>query len=148
MAFHKESKKVFSDFLSARNLKMTQQRAVILAEFLKTERHVSPDDLCRLVKRKDSSVGQATIYRMLKLLSESGIAREIDFRDGVKRFEHGYKHDHHDHLICESCGKNIEIYDERIEALQVKLAEKYGFSLRDHEMYLYGLCEKCSKVNK
>ena len=148
MAFHKESEKVFIDFLSAKNLKMTQQRALILGEFLTTEKHVSPEDLCRIVKRKDSSVGQATVYRMLKLLVESGIAREVDFRDGVKRFEHGHNHEHHDHLICERCGKNVEVHDERIEELQSKLAKKYGFTLRDHEMYLYGLCEKCRKKSR
>lgn len=148
MAFDKKSKKVFNDFLSAKNLKMTQQRGLILNEFLRTEKHVSPEDLCQIVKRKDSSVGQATVYRMLKLLSESGIAREVGFRDGVKRFEHDHNHEHHDHLICESCSKNVEVHDERIEELQSKLAERYGFILRNHEMYLYGLCEKCRKKNK
>ena len=144
----KEPEAVFIEFLSTRDLKFTSQRKLILSVFLKKEGHVSSEQLYDMVKRKDRSIGQATVYRTMKLLSESGIAREVDFGDGVVRYEHKYGHDHHDHLICERCGKNIEVLDFKIETQQEKLAKKHGFVLTGHKMYLYGICSTCRTKKK
>jgi Fur family ferric uptake transcriptional regulator len=76
---------------------------------------------------------------------EAGLAREVDFGDGVMRYEHNYNHPHHDHLVCRGCGKNVEVVDSMIEELQKRVAASFGFELTDHEMYLYGLCEACRK---
>lgn len=139
-----KEKIILADFLSKKNLRMTPQRELILNAFLKTERHLSSEELYSIVKRKDSSIGQATVYRMLRLLADSGLAREVDFGDGVIRYEHKYGHGHHDHLICERCRKNIEILDDRIEELQERIVKKHGFKLTGHKMYLYGICSDCS----
>jgi Fur family ferric uptake transcriptional regulator len=139
----KEARTVFTDFLSKRDLRMTPQRGLILDVFLKTESHLTSEDLFNLVRRRDKSIGQATVYRTLKLLSESGIAIEVDFGDGVARFEHKYGHDHHDHLICELCKKSIEVVDNQIEALQEKLACRHDFLLKGHKLYLFGICKEC-----
>jgi Fur family ferric uptake transcriptional regulator len=141
----KPPEKAFSDYLASRNLKMTPQRRLILETFIKTDGHVSSEELYNRVKAKNPSVGQATVYRTLKLLSESEIAEAVDFGDGVARYELHYGQDHHDHLICERCGKNIEIVDPTIERLQEELAESYGFELERHKMYLFGICESCRK---
>ncbi len=140
--------KVFQEFLAEKNLRMTYQRKTILDVFLKTKTHVSPEDLYNLVKKKDSSIGQATVYRTLKLLSEAGLASEVDFGDGVMRYEHKYGQSHHDHLVCEVCGKKVEVFDPLIEELQEKLAKKHGFVLTNHKMYLYGICNKCKRSQK
>ncbi len=133
----------FEEFLAEKGLRMTSQRRLILDVFLKTERHVSSEDLYNLVKKKDPSVGQATVYRTLRLLSESGIAREVNFGDGLSRYEHEYGHEHHDHLICERCRQSIEVLDPRIEALQVKLAREHGFQITSHKLDIFGICAKC-----
>lgn len=143
-----DAKSRFEQFLEERGLRMTPQRSLIVDVFLKTERHVSSEDLYSLVKRKDRSIGQATVYRTLKLLSESGIAREVDFGEGVTRYEHEYGHDHHDHLICESCRKSIEVVDPRIEELQEKLARDHGFVMTSHKLDMFGLCAKCRAKEK
>jgi Fur family ferric uptake transcriptional regulator len=140
--------KVFQEFLAEKNLRMTYQRKTILDVFLKTKTHVSPEDLYNLVKKRDSSIGQATVYRTLKLLSEAGLASEVDFGDGVMRYEHKYGQRHHDHLVCEVCGKKVEVFDPLIEELQEKLAKKHGFILTNHKMYLYGICNKCKRLQK
>lgn len=144
----KEAHQVFFDYLAKHKLKMTPQRTLILDVFLQDHGHPAPEELYRKVKDVDPSVGQATVYRTLKLLSESGLAKEIHFGDGVTRYEHKYGHEHHDHLICEKCGRNIEVLDERIETLQELLAENHGFVLTSHRMYLYGICEDCQKTGK
>lgn len=135
--------KIFQDYLAHNRLKMTPQRRVILDVFLAEEDHLSSEELYAKVKRVDPSIGQATVYRTLKLLAEAGFAWVVDFNDGVTRYEHQYGHAHHDHLICERCRKNIEVVDPEIERLQEDLARRHGFTLTHHRMYLYGLCPDC-----
>ena len=110
---------------------------------MKREEHTTAEELYGIVKKRDRTIGQATVYRVVRLLCEAGLAREVDFGDGVMRYEHLYEHKHHDHLICRSCGRTVEVCDPVIEKLQEHLATKHGFQLLDHEMYLYGLCEGC-----
>lgn len=135
----------FSEYLAEQNLKMTPQRRLILETMLKQGDHVSSEELYARVKKKDSSIGQATVYRTLKLLSDSGLIEPLDFADGVTRYEPSYGKEHHDHLICERCGRNIEILDDTIERRQEDIAKEHGFSLCSHKMYLYGICEECRK---
>lgn len=136
---------VFAEYLANENLKMTPQRRIILDTLLKQDDHLSSEELYARVKKRDSSIGQATVYRTLKLLSDSGLVEPLDFADGVTRYEPSYGKDHHDHLICERCGKNIEIVDEIIERRQEQLAKEHGFTLLRHKMYLYGICPDCRK---
>ncbi|OQB54833.1 MAG: Ferric uptake regulation protein [Deltaproteobacteria bacterium ADurb.Bin151] len=144
----REERDIFGKYLSRHNLRDTPQRELILDTFLKREEHISAEQLYDIIKKRDPSIGQATVYRNLKLLSEAGLAREVDFGDGVLRYEHNYNHPHHDHLICRSCGKTVEVVDAVIEELQKRIAEQYGFELTDHKMYLYGNCGNCRKKSK
>lgn len=136
---------VFQDYLADNGLKMTPQRRCIIEVFFDSDGHPAPEELYLQVREQDSSIGQATVYRTLKLLSDSGLAKEVHFGDGVTRYERKFGHSHHDHLICENCGKNIEVVDDTIEELQEKLAHKHGFTLTGHRMYLYGVCGDCRK---
>src|SRR3989338_5762710 len=109
---------IFDSFIRSKNLRHTPQREKILEIFLSTERHVSADELYKIVKKRDPSIGYTTVYRTMKLLSGSGLCGEIDFGDGISRFEHKYGHSHHDHLICTKCGRFIEVVKPKIEELQ------------------------------
>lgn len=133
----------FREFLRRNDYKLTPQRELILDTFLQMEGHPAPEELYDAVKKRDPSVGQATVYRTLKLLSQAGMAKELHFGDGLTRYEHKFGQTHHDHLICERCGANIEVVDETIERLQEELAAKHGFRLTGHRMYLYGVCGAC-----
>ena len=134
----------FNKFIAAQGLKNTSQRNLIADVFFKTEGHLSTEELYEKVKVKDSSIGQATVYRTMKLLCESELAKEVHFGDGLARYElDNDKHDHHDHLICSSCGTTIEVLDELIEQRQNALAQQHGFVLTSHRMYLYGICPNC-----
>lgn len=134
---------MFQDYLARKRLKMTPQRRVILDVFLEEDEHLSSEELYAKVKKVDPSIGQATVYRTMKLLADAGFAGSVDFNDGVRRYEHKLGQAHHDHLICESCRKNIEVVDPEIERLQEHLARRHGFLLTHHRMYLYGLCPDC-----
>lgn len=136
---------ILKKYLVKHDLRNTPQRELILDVFLKREEHISAEELYDIVKKRDSSIGQATVYRVLKLFCEADLARAIDFGDGVTRYEHKYNHPHHDHLVCRGCGNTVEVVDSVIEELQNRVAEQYGYELTDHEMYLYGFCSKCRK---
>ena len=142
--FQKE-KEIFLEHIQKAGLRRTSQRDLILETFLRTEEHLSSEDLYWLVQKKDPTVGNTTVYRTLKLLAEAGLAREVRFGDGKTYYEHHYNHEHHDHLICTECGKIIEFFSPEIEELQDKTAEKYGFRLTNHSLRMWGLCEDCQK---
>jgi Fur family ferric uptake transcriptional regulator len=143
-----EEQEVFLEHIHKKGLKRTAQRDLILDVFLRTEEHLSSEDLYRLVKRKDPTVGQTTVYRTLKLLSEAGLAREVRFGDNRTHYEHNYKHQHHDHMICSECGKIIEFFSAELEALQDAMAAKHNFEIRQHLLRIIGICEECSRAQK
>ncbi len=134
---------IFIDYLRKKDLKLTEQRKEILNVFLKTERHLSVEDLYNIAKRKDPNIGQATVFRTLKLLQEADIAKEVDLGDGKIRYEHKYGHGHHDHLICVRCGRYIEAVDLKIEKLQDDLCKKHRFLPQRHKMEIFGICKRC-----
>jgi Fur family ferric uptake transcriptional regulator len=145
MPLIKREADILADYLKEKNLKITGQRRLILDAFLNNEQHVSAEELYDQLKRDNSGIGLATIYRNLKLLCDCGLANEIHFSDGVTRYEHRFGHEHHDHLICLNCGTYIEVVDPEIEELQQKLALKNHFQVLRHRMELYGICQECSK---
>lgn len=135
---------IFTDFLKRRNLTFTKQRERILDIFLKTESHLSVEELYDILKKHNADIGQTTVFRTLKLLSEAGIAREVEMGDKKIRYEHKFGHDHHDHLICTSCGKIIEAVDPNIEKFQHDLCKKFGFTAHKHSLKIFGICNQCS----
>jgi Fur family ferric uptake transcriptional regulator len=144
MAYRKETE-IFQDYIRNKGLRHSDQRMQILDVFLKTERHLTAEELHRLVQKKHSSVGAATVYRTMKLLRESGLCRELRLDDGSTRYEHLYDHEHHDHLVCTSCGALVEVLDPEIEKRQEKLARAHGFRIMSHKLELYGVCRKCRR---
>jgi Fur family ferric uptake transcriptional regulator len=140
-----EEQEVFLKHIQKQGLKRTSQRDLILDVFLRTEQHLSSEDLYRLVREQDANIGQTTVYRTLKLLSEAGLAREVRFGDGITHYEHNYKHEHHDHMICSQCGKIIEFYSAELEALQDAMAAKHKFEVTQHLLRIIGICADCRR---
>ena len=141
-----EEQQVFLQHIQKKGLKRTAQRDLILEVFLNAEGHMSGEDLYGLVRDKDSTVGQTTVYRTLRLLTEAGLAREVRFGDGRAHYEHNYKHQHHDHMICSECGKIIEFYSPELEAIQDAMAAKHRFELTGHLLRMIGICADCRKA--
>jgi len=143
-----EEQEVFLQHIHKKGLKRTAQRDLILDTFLRMEVHLSSEDLYRLVKQEDATIGQTTVYRTLKLLTEAGLAREVRFGDGRTHYEHNYKHQHHDHMICSECGRIIEFFSAELEALQDKIAAKHRFQITQHLHRIIGLCAECRRAAK
>lgn len=121
----------------------TQQRRAIVSVFFQEEGHLDPLTICTAgFSDRIRRWGSPTVYRTMKLLCEAGLAKEVSFGGGVVRYEQASDW-HHDHLICECCGKSIEVVDPKIEALQERLVRQYGFTPTQHRLYLYGVCPDC-----
>jgi Fur family transcriptional regulator, ferric uptake regulator len=138
----REEKEVFATYLAQHRLKRSEQREVILDTFLRSERHLSVDDLLHLVQKRRSDIGRTTVYRTLKLLQEAGLAQELEL-DGQSRFEREYKRQHHDHFICKSCSEIFEFSNDDIERIQDEIAAEIGFVIEGHRHQIYGRCRNC-----
>jgi Fur family ferric uptake transcriptional regulator len=139
---------VFKERLKRQGFKSTAQRDDIARVFFKANRHISVEESYREVKRVNPRIGYATVYRTMKLLKESGLASESHFHDGEARYESALEARHHDHLICEDCGKIDEFSERKIEDLQSEVARRFGFEITGHKLELYGLCRTCQRKKK
>lgn len=138
-----KEKEIFARYLQAHGLKNSQQRELILDAFLSMPPHLSAEDLHRRVSRKDAGIGLSTVYRTLRLFCEAGLAKQRHFMEGRSCFEQAFDTRHHDHLICEGCGRIVEFECAEIETLQEQVARQRGFALTRHRLELFGLCPDC-----
>jgi Fur family transcriptional regulator, ferric uptake regulator len=138
----------FRQLLKAQGFKSTRQRDEIVRVFMESDSHLSVDELYQKVRRKNPRIGYATVYRTLRLMAKSGLASSRQFGDGMARFEHQTQGEHHDHLICMSCGKIFEFESAPIEALQYHIALQKGFRIFDHKLELYGTCSQCASQER
>ena len=134
---------VLEDYISENNLKITKQRRIVLKSFLECKNHISVEELYNLVLKTEPKIGLATVYRTLALLTKSGLALEMDFGDGQKRYESSFMNAHHDHMVCTECGKIIEFNHPLIEKYQEEIAIQNGFKITSHKLDLFGHCNNC-----
>ncbi len=139
-----------TDYMRNKGLKLTRQREAILQAFLEGDKHLSIDELLQQTRRLHAGIGHATVYRTMRLFVDAGIAHEHSFGDGPAQYEpaHPDEEDHHDHIICTSCGKIIEFENEQIERLQESVAREHSFLLTDHRMQLFGICPDCQSKTR
>lgn len=130
----------FHAFLAGEGLKVTRQREAIARAFYKSGEHLSLQELLDLARLLEPSIGYATVYRTMKLLADGGLATEHQFADGHARFEPAEDGEHHDHLICLTCGHILEFESDAIEALQDEVAKRYEMRVQSHRHEIYGEC--------
>ena len=132
------------DELKSTGLKATLPRLKILEIFQSGEqRHMTAEDVYRVLLNHHSDIGLATVYRVLTQFEQAGILERSHFESGKAVYELN-EGTHHDHLVCTSCGKVEEFYDAEIERRQQMIAKDKGWTLQDHAMSLYGLCGSCA----
>src|SRR5574337_1197896 len=123
-------------------LKATQPRLKILEIFQTSQlRHLSAEDVYRLLVAEHSDIGLATVYRVLTQFEQAGLLSRNHFEAGKAVYELNDEQ-HHDHLVCLDCGHVEEFYDAEIEQRQNAIARERGFTLTDHALSLYAHCDK------
>ena len=137
-----------NDHLKEHGLKTSSQRNLVLEIMLREKKHLTVEELYAIVKTEHPDIGIATVYRTVRLLCAANIARELPITQQVSRYEIVSEGNHHDHLICTSCGRFVEISSEQIEREQLLIAKKHDFTLTDHSLILYGICKQCRKGKK
>lgn len=133
--------------LKTSGLKATQPRLKILEIFQKSEnRHLSAEDIYRLLIAEELEIGLATVYRVLAQFEQAGLLSRHHFETGKAVYELN-EGSHHDHIVCLRCGKVIEFTDEQIEERQRAIAREHGFEMVEHALSLYGYCMPTCKSN-
>jgi Fur family ferric uptake transcriptional regulator len=128
--------------LKSSGLKATLPRLKILEIFQSSAvRHLSAEDVYKLLLAENLDVGLATVYRVLTQFEQAGLLSRNHFESGKAVFELN-EGSHHDHLVCLDCGLVEEFFDEEIEKRQQRIAEERGFKLSEHALALYGSCMK------
>jgi Fur family transcriptional regulator, ferric uptake regulator len=121
-------------------LKATLPRLKILELFENSkERHLSAEDVYKVMINSGEDVGLATVYRVLTQFEEAGLLIRHHFEGGKAVFELN-KGAHHDHIVCVKCGRVEEFYDPEIEKRQEVAAESRGFKMQEHSLIIYGIC--------
>ena len=128
--------------LKASGLKATLPRLKILELFQNSEvRHLSAEDVYKILLNDNLDVGLATVYRVLTQFEQAGLLERHHFEGGKAVFELASS-DHHDHLVCLQCGRVEEFYDAEIEKRQTRIAKDRGFIIHEHSLSLYADCTK------
>jgi len=129
-----------SQSLKNSGLKVTTPRLKILELFQKAgERHLTAEDVFRLLAAEGMDIGLATVYRVLTQFEQAGLLERHHFESGKAIFELK-ESGHHDHLVCLQCGHVEEFFDAEIEERQTRIAGDRGFAVREHALYLYCDC--------
>lgn len=123
-------------------LKATVPRLKILEIFQTSEeRHMSAEDVYRILLAEHMDIGLATVYRVLTQFEQAGLLSRNNFESGKAIYELN-EGKHHDHLVCLDCGRVEEFFDAEIEQRQQSIARARGFALQEHALSLYGNCTK------
>ena len=129
-------------------LKATLPRLRILDLFEQSDkRHLSAEEVYRLLSDEGQDIGLATVYRVLTQFEQAGLLIRHHFDSDKAVFELN-QGDHHDHLVCLQCGKVEEFYDSEIEKRQTRIARERGFAIRDHSLQIYADCIKENCPNR
>lgn len=133
------------DELKSTGLKATLPRLKILEIFQKGgQRHMTAEDVFRILLEERSDIGLATVYRVLMQFEQAGLLIRSNFESGKAIYELD-EGQHHDHFVCTACGKVEEFFDSEIEKRQQIVAKAKGWLVQDHSMALYGHCAECTK---
>ncbi|GAB4210138.1 MAG: ferric iron uptake transcriptional regulator [Tibeticola sp.] len=137
-----------ADELKSTGLKATVPRLKILEVFQRsTQRHMTAEDVFRVLLLERADIGLATVYRVLTQFEQAGLLSRSHFESGKAVYELN-EGQHHDHLVCLDCGQVEEFYDAEIERRQHAVAQAKGFEIADHALSLYAHCTRKDCPNR
>lgn len=140
---HEDEKRQFINLLGQLGMGHADERMAFLDAFLNSEEHHTTDGWQKFMRRRGLRMDRHFVDENLELLTRLGMATKREFDDGAPRFEHQHLGEHHDHMICTSCGAIEEFCSPELERLQEEVARQHGFHHLRHRMQIYGLCRDC-----
>jgi len=133
----------FSEYLRAHNLRLTPERRAVFEVILTLEGHFDAEALLEFLRKRKKRVSRATLYRTLDHLREAGLVKVHRFGHGHSLYEHSVGRKHHDHMVCNRCGRVIEFVNDDIERLQEEMCRLHAFRSTSHVMEIFGVCAPC-----
>ncbi|HEU5041687.1 MAG TPA: Fur family transcriptional regulator [Gemmatimonadales bacterium] len=124
---------------------VTRQRELVAQAVFLSEEHLSVEEIIRRLKERGEAIGTATVYRTLELLVDSSLVRAHDFGEGFKRYEPMPAQTHHEHLICERCGRVVEFQNVQLERMLPMIADEHAYQHQRHRVEIYGVCSECRR---
>jgi Fur family ferric uptake transcriptional regulator len=128
--------------LLKKGYRMTPQRIMVVDALHSVETHISAEEIFARLKEKYPYANISTVYRTLELLKELGLVAEIEIGDGIARY-HAREHSKHHHLICNKCGRTIELPEADLQPLAASLLKNHKFKADVRHLAIFGLCPKC-----
>lgn len=141
---NEQEKRRFLEAIRARGQRVTSARLVLFDEIFSQHSHIDAEALLAAMLARGLAISRASVYRNLDLLVELGLARKQ--RLGRRRFlyEHVHEGQHHDHLICRTCGRVVEFVSPGIATLQAEICRAHGFAPDRPTLQILGLCNVCA----
>jgi Fur family ferric uptake transcriptional regulator len=131
-----------SKIIHDKGYRLTPQRMMVLDVLHKADYHISAEEIFKEVKAAYSYANISTVYRTLELLKKLDLITEIDMGDGCIRY-HLLEKGHHHHLICNKCGRVVDLPESFLQELKIKLADNYDFEADIKHMAVFGICSDC-----
>ncbi len=133
----------FRRYLRDHRQPVTRQRELVAETLFHSDDHLSAEAMVRRLKERGTRVATATVYRVLDVLVESGLAKAHDFGEGFKRYEPVAGPGRHEHLICTRCGKVLEFSNPQLERMLPVIADEHRFQHQHHRVEVFGVCHEC-----
>lgn len=124
-------------------LRLTQARLAVAEAIGRQEGHFTAEDVLSASRIGRRSVGRATIFRSLDLLTELGLVERVDLPSGEHAYVTCAPAAHHHHLVCSGCGRSLEIGELGLEPILARIEGSTGFAIESHRLELFGRCADC-----
>ncbi len=128
--------------LQSKGYRITPQRIMVVDALHSAQNHISAEEIFELVRAKYPYANISTVYRTLELLTELGLAAEINVGDGITRY-HARENSRHHHLVCTACGSIIALPEEELAPLKDIIEKNHRFKADINHLAIFGLCSKC-----
>lgn len=140
---HNYEREQFEKLFRQEKIDRLEERLTVLDAFLQKEQHLTPEELDDVLSAQGHRLGAEFVSDTLERMCRFGFAHKNRFENGRVRYEHRHLGQHHDHMICNKCGRIMEFEDRKMEDLQRRIATDYGFHMLQHRMEIYGICSDC-----
>ncbi len=130
--------------LSEKGYRLTPQRGIILSVLVKSQGHISAEEIYTHISERHPCINISTVYRTLELLLKLGLVIRVDRGDGLERYQYVDNSEHH-HLVCSNCGRVINVAENMLDDFRQRAKSRYGFEVQKKHLAFSGLCEDCQR---
>ncbi|MHB9035502.1 MAG: Fur family transcriptional regulator [Armatimonadota bacterium] len=139
---------VLASRLSARGIRLTRQRRIVVDLIENAQDHLHASDILRLAREKDERMNRATVYRTLSMLKAEGLVDELDLLhlDGCEHHYEVRSLTNHIHIGCKRCGKILEFETALVGRLKDEIKQKTGCEVESVRVEVAALCRECRQT--